>query len=118
MKKRTTILATVVILSAISAAAYLLHYARLPDYEVLSSSNFTSGGDYRDTDIDVAVYKHRYDNELYKAIEEHHNNLNGTPNMLTINLYKSDRQRMQGRKPYVTIRIDYDAGTYEIRGDY
>ena len=92
-----------------------IHFMKLPDFKVLHSTNMTSGGNYRETDIDVAVFKHRHDEAIYKRIEEQHNHINGEPNILTINLYRSEAEPMKGTRPYTTIYIDYDSGTREIR---
>lgn len=89
-----------------------LYFINLPDYEVVSSYSISSSGKHRETDIDVVVYKQQYNEELYRRIEVEHNRLNGEPETLTINLYHSDTERMNGIKPYTVIYIDY---TNDIR---
>lgn len=86
----------------------------LPDYEVLSSYSSSSAGGHRETDIDVAVYKNQYSEEMYKRIEDDHNRLNSVPETLTINLYRSDTEYSKGIKPYTVIYIDYTNDIREI----
>lgn len=91
-----------------------IYYANLPDYEVLSSYSKSSSGGHRETDIDVAVYRQQYSEEMYRRIEIEHNRLNGEPETLTINLYPSDPERMKGINPYAVIYIDYANNIREI----
>lgn len=114
MKSKTIILTSIIILVIMVTVMYHSYYTRLPDYEILNSSNFTSAGNYVESDIDVVVHKRRHNDEMYKCIESQHNNLNGIPNKLTINLYKSETDCTHNIQPYVIISIDYDVGTRNI----
>lgn len=88
--------------------------ADFSDYEVLSSYSSSSAGRHRETDIDIAVYGEQYNEELFKRIEDEHNRLNGEPETLTINLYRSNTDYVKGMKPYAVIYIDYANDIREI----
>lgn len=111
MKRKILIFTTIGIIALVG---YMVYYARLPQYTVFNSHSMSAGGGYRDTDMNVVVYKNHNDKELYKKIESEHNHINGTPTELTINLYHSEAEIKKGADPYKIISIDYANNTYEI----
>lgn len=66
----------------------ILYYANLPDYLVLNSLSCSNGLN-RDTTLKVVVYQYWNIDQLVSEIEEKHNKLNGTPTILTVELYPS-----------------------------
>lgn len=82
------------------------YYISLPDYHVFNSMSYSSQNT-RDTTIDVAVYKYwRLDNTI-QEIEQQHNQINGTPTSLEINLYYSRRLIRYGEQPFRTVKFEY-----------
>lgn len=75
-----------VILVYVVAFTWTFYYSKLPDYIVNGSTNLSSG-DYRETTLNVQVYKIFGGETFYEEIAEDHNHLNGKPDRLEINLY-------------------------------
>lgn len=111
MKKRIIETAITAILF-LTLIGYTVYYSRLPDYKVYNSFA-TMGKDFRETEINVIIYKNK-SKDLYKEIEEEHNKINGEPTQLTIRLYNKEKEIKKGGAPYATIFIDYTDNTYEI----
>ena len=83
MKKKLLFITIVLIL-----LAGILYYISLPDYLVFSSMSFSNGAN-RDTELQVIIYQYWNTDEVVQEIEAEHNQINGTPTTLTINLYHS-----------------------------
>ena len=79
-----------------------------PDYVVYNSISFSSGGNIRETEMNVIVNKGRYNPILYDEIAEEHNEINGIPTKLTLRLYRSEKAIKRGRRPFRTIVFEYD----------
>ena len=109
-KKKTVILRLCAVAGVILVIG-VTRYKRLPEFRIRNafSQSYTMVGGQRcrDTDINVVVYKNRNDEELYKRIEYEHNRINGEPTKLEINLYNSESEIINGKKPYKIISIDY-----------
>lgn len=86
----------------------IIGFIKRPDYVVYNSFSFSSGGNVRETEINLIVNKARYNPILYDEIAEEHNRINGMPTKLTLRLYRSEQSIKHGRKPYRTIVIEYD----------
>ena len=56
-----------------------------PDYLAFNSMSFSNGAN-RDTELQVIVYQYWNADEVVAEIEAEHNQINGTPTTLTINL--------------------------------
>ena len=56
-----------------------------PDYLAFNSMSFSNGAN-RDTELQVIVYQYWNTDEVIAEIEAEHNQINGTPTILTINL--------------------------------
>lgn len=84
----------------------ILYYLSLPDYLVLTSISF-SNASKRNTELQVVVYHYQNTNQIIKEIEEEHNQINGIPTTLTINLHHSKWSLHNGNKPFYTITINY-----------
>ena len=54
-----------------------------------------SNGANRDTELQVIVYQYWNTDEVVQEIEAEHNQINGTPTTLIINLYHSKRKSRQ-----------------------
>lgn len=105
MKKRTGYLAAVCLIVVLALAAYYIH---LPDYRVYKVFS-QSGLNYRETDMYVIVYKPWHIEKKVNGIVSQQNNMNGTPNKLTIWLYYSKRDVDRGREFYeATFEYDED----------
>ena len=59
-----------------------------PDYLAFNSMSFSNGAN-RDTELQVIVYQYWNADEVVAEIEAEHNQINGTPTTLTINLHRS-----------------------------
>lgn len=84
----------------------ILYYANLPDYLVLNSLSCSNGLN-RDTTLKVVVYQYWNIDQLVSEIEEKHNKLNGTPTILTVELYLSKWFFQNGYGPFYTTTIHY-----------
>lgn len=89
----------------------LVYYLSLPDFIIHNSMSFSYDSDcgqIRDTDLRVIVYKYFETESLIEDIEEEHNEINGTPSSLEINLYHSKWELTHGIGPYHTSKIEYE----------
>mgnify|MGYP003266762128 CR=1 FL=1 len=102
MKKKLLFVAIILIL-----LAGILYYISLPDYLVFNSMSFSNGAN-RDTELQVIVYQYWNTDEVVAEIEAEHNQINGTPTTLTINLYHSKWSFHNGYEPFYTTTINYD----------
>ena len=82
--KKKLLFATIILV----LLAGILYYISLPDYLVFNSMSFSNGAN-RDTELQVIVYQYWNTDEVIAEIEAEHNQINGTPTILTINLYHS-----------------------------
>ena len=85
----------------------ICYYISLPDYYVHNSMSFSNGAN-RDTELQVIVYQYWNIDEVVAEIEAEHNQINGTPTTLTINLHHSKWSFHNGYKPFYTTTITYD----------
>ena len=69
--------------------------------------NLHSNGLNRDTTLKVVVYQYWNIDQLVSEIEEKHNKLNGTPTILTVELYPSKWFFQNGYGPFYTTTIHY-----------
>lgn len=83
--KKKLLFATIILV----LLAGILYYISLPDYLVFNSMSFSNGAN-RDTELQVIVYQYWNTDEVIAEIEAEHNQINGTPTILTINLYHSN----------------------------
>lgn len=102
MKKKLLFITIVLIL-----LAGILYYISLPDYLVFSSMSFSNGAN-RDTELQVIIYQYWNTDEVVQEIEAEHNQINGTPTTLTINLYHSKWSFQNGYEPFYTNIINYN----------
>ena len=65
-------------------------------------------GANRDTELQVIVYQYWNTDEVIAEIEAEHNQINGTPTILTINLYHSKWSFHNGYEPFYTTTINYN----------
>ena len=99
--KKKLLFATIILV----LLAGVLYYISLPDYLVFNSMSFSNGAN-RDTELQVIVYQYWNTDEVVAEIEAEHNQINGTPTILTINLYHSKWSFHNGYEPfYTTISI-------------
>ena len=82
--KKKLLFATIILV----LLAGVLYYISLPDYLVFNSMSFSNGAN-RDTELQVIVYQYWNADEVVAEIEAEHNQINGTPTTLTINLHRS-----------------------------
>ena len=87
--------------------AGVLYYISLPDYLVFNSMSFSNGTN-RDTELQVIVYQYWNTDEMVAEIEAEHNQINGTPTTLTINLHHSKWSFHNGYEPFYSTTINYD----------
>ena len=102
MKKKLLFVTIILIL-----LAGVLYYISLPDYLVFNSMSFSNGAN-RDTELQVIVYQYWNTDEVVAEIEAEHNQINGTPTTLTINLHRSKWSFHNGYEPFYTTTINYD----------
>ncbi|MFR5021073.1 MAG: hypothetical protein ACLUCA_02000 [Mediterraneibacter gnavus] len=102
MKKKLLFITIVLIL-----LIGILYYISLPDYLVFNSMSFSNGNN-RNTELQVIVYQYWNTDEVVQEIEAEHNQINGTPTILTINLYRSKWSFRNGYKPFHATTINYD----------
>lgn len=84
----------------------IAYYISLPDYRVFNSMSFGSGN-RRDTTLEVVIYKYWKIGDTIQEIEEEHNQINGTPTTLEINLYYSQHLIRYGAQPFKTVLFEY-----------
>ena len=87
--------------------AGVLYYISLPDYLVFNSMSFSNGAN-RDTELQIIVYQYWNIDEVVAEIEAEHNQINGTPTTLIINLYHSKWSFKNGYEPFYTNFIEYN----------
>lgn len=102
MKKKLLFITIILVL-----LASVLYYISLPDYLVFNSMSFSNGAN-RDTELQVIVYQYWNTDEVVAEIEAEHNQINGTPTTLTINLHRSKWSFHNGYEPFYTTTINYD----------
>ena len=80
-------------------------YIQKPEYKIYSAFS-RSGGDTRETELFVIVYKPwDTDGTIFRIVRQH-NKMNGTPNRLTIHLYHSKYALNHG-KAYYIVTFEY-----------
>lgn len=98
MSKRKIILLCVVLFLVVGASWY---YVSLPDYYIRNSYANSSGkGDTRRRDVELEVIAPKFyidSEELMNKIRKEHNEINGEPTTLKINLYRSLWHFRQGK---------------------
>lgn len=102
MKKKLFYTAILIIL------IMLLYYFTLPNYIILNSYSSTSSAFDRYTELNVIVYHCWNINQTIRDIEKEHNQINGTPTLLKINLFSSKRAFHNGAKPFYTEIKSYE----------
>ena len=102
MKRK--IIITIAILCLLAA---IYGYLRLPDYHIMNSMSFSTQ-DTRDTHLTVIVYKYWGIPNVIQEIEAEHNQLNGIPTTLEINLYYPTYFLSNNSEPFKTVTIRYD----------
>ena len=83
-----------------------------PDYLAFNSMSFSNGAN-RDTELQVIVYQYWNADEVVAEIEAEHNQINGTPTILTINLYHSKWSFRNGYEPFYSTTV-YDLSNCPI----
>ena len=58
--------------------------------------------------LQVIVYQYWNTDEVVTEIEAEHNQINGTPTILTINVYHSKWSFHNGYEPFYSTTINYD----------
>lgn len=101
MKKKVLFITIVLIL-----LLAVLYYISLPHFIVFNSRSFSYGSN-RNTELQVVVYKYWSTNTVIQEIETKHNQINGTPTVLIINLYHSKWSFRNGYEPFYTTTIHY-----------
>ena len=101
--KKKLLFATIILV----LLAGILYYISLPDYLVFNSMSFSNGAN-RDTELQVIVYQYWNSDEVIAEIEAEHNQINGTPTILTINLYHSKWSFRNGYEPFYSTTINYN----------
>ena len=102
MKKKLLFVTIILILLAV-----ILYYISLPDYLVFNSMSFINGAN-RDTELQVIVYQYWNTDKVVAEIEAEHNQVNGTPTTLTLNLYHSKWSFHNGDEPFYSTTINYN----------
>ena len=77
-------------------------YIQRPEYKIYSIFS-GSGGDTRDTELFVIIYKPWDTDGTVTEIVRKHRTMNGTPNRLTIHLYHSKYALNHGQAYYTKI---------------
>lgn len=114
---RKKILISLVLIIFFCSIYGIVWYIRLPEFDIYQSFA-TSANNFRHDDIRVIVYKNRESEEMYKRVEDEINRFAGEPNtQMTIRLYHSKKEVINGVGPYIIIFIDYENDTYEITKD-
>lgn len=111
MKKRITETAVVAVI-LLMLTIHIIYYSTLPSFQIYNSFVLMTN-EGRETEINVIIYKDKNE-EVYKAIEQEHNRVNGIPKTLKINLFNADKEIKKGIAPYSVIFIDYTENIYEI----
>lgn len=101
--KKKLLLSTIILI----LIAGLLYYISFPDYLVFNSMSFSNGAN-RDTELQVIVYQYWNTDEVVAEIEAEHNQINGTPTTLIINLYHCKWSLQNGYEPFYTTTINYE----------
>lgn len=115
MKKKVLILLGVAV--SILLICGVVWYIRLPEFDVFQSYAL-SADNFRHDDVRVIVYKNHNDEEMFKRIEDEVNKFAGAPNtQITLRLFHSKREVIDGKEPYTIIEIDYEKDTYKITKD-
>ena len=102
MKKKLLFVTIILVL-----LAGILYYISLPDYLVFNSMSFSNRAN-RDTELQIIVYQYWNIDEVVAEIEAEHNQINGTPTTLIINLYHSKWSFHNGDEPFYSTTINYD----------
>lgn len=89
---------------------FLIYYIKLPDYKIKNSFKMSSRN-YVEDNLNIQVYKAFNNPYLYLEIAEDHNQMNGTPNILKMNLYFF-------KWKYKTVIFNYDENLYYIKLEY
>ena len=111
---RKKILISLVLIIFFCSIYGIVWYIRLPEFDIYQSFA-TSANNFRHDDIRVIVYKNRESEEMYKRVEDEINRFAGEPNtQMTIRLYHSKKEVIDGVEPFSIIFIDYENDTYEI----
>ncbi len=96
------------IIAFIAAVVYIIVvYAMLPEYKEYNSLVFSSGNTI-ETELNLIVYKARYNPNLYDDIAKKNSRLNGKLTKLTMHLYRSEWSIKQGHAPYRTVVYEYN----------
>lgn len=82
-------------------------FAILPEYKEYNSFVYINK-DTVERELNLIVYKARYNQTLYDDIAKKNNMLNGTPTKLTMHLYRSEWSIKRGHGPYRTVVYEYD----------
>ena len=101
--KKKLLSVTIFLIACIS----ILYYVSLPDYLIFNSMSFDSGT-RRNTQLHVLVYQYWNMDKVLEEIKKEHNKINGTPSILTINLYYSKWAFKNGYEPFYSITINYN----------
>ena len=96
--KKKLLFATIILV----LLAGVLYYISLPDYLVFNSMSFSNGAN-RDTELQVIVYQYWNIDEVVAEIKAEHNQINGTPTTLTINLHRSKWSFHNGYEPFIPL---------------
>lgn len=100
--KKKIIYTTIILIFSVC----IIYYILLPDFHIFSGMSFCHGTN-RITTLHVIVYQYHDTDKIIKDIENEHNNINGIPSTLTINLYRSKYQLQNRSNPFRTITIKY-----------
>lgn len=82
------------------------YYIQLPKYKIHTSTT-SEGPDYKETELQVIVYKLVESEILAKEIASQHNTMNGTPNKLTIRLYRS-KYDVDCSRDFYKVVLEYE----------
>ena len=106
--KKKLLFATIILV----LLAGVLYYISLPDYLVFNSMSFSNGAN-RDTELQVIVYQYWNIDEVVAEIKAEHNQINGTPTTLTINLHLNGLFTMDMNHfiPLLSIMIEEEKQT-------
>lgn len=96
---------TQIIMIVIVVFAIVWH--RMPDYQIWSSVAIGGEG-YRESMVDVGVYKQWLSRRVYREIEEEFVQVNGRPEKLTLRLFLPALRSRHGESPYRMVVFDYE----------
>lgn len=74
-----------------------IYYMQLPEYKIYKSIS-GEGADYKETDLYVIVYKSFNLEKTTKKIVSQYTKMNGTPNKLTIWLFRNEYDANHGNE--------------------